>query len=69
MNDWSVALDSGYCVDVIYIDVSKAFDTISHSLLKQKLKKYGIEGKFYDWISGFLSNRTQKVRVGTSFFS
>jgi hypothetical protein len=67
VNDWSKALDSGYSIDVIYIDVSKAFDTISHELLKQKLKKYGIGGKFYHWISDFLSNRTQKVRVASSF--
>ena len=40
---------------------------LSTPLLKQKLEKYGILGKFYDWISDFLSDRSQKAQVGNCF--
>jgi hypothetical protein len=51
-------------VDCAYIDFSKAFDSVSHSKLCIKLAAYGFEGKLLTWISSFLSDRTQAVRVG-----
>ena len=62
-NDWTLLLDSKEPVDVFYLDVSKAFDTVSHPKLLHKLSKYGIGGKFLNWIKSFLSNRKQAVRV------
>ena len=62
--EWSVALNNKHCVDSVYIDFSKAFDTVSHSKLLLKLSKYGISGCLLQWIASFLTNRTQKVRVG-----
>ena len=53
-------------VDVAYIDFSRAFDSVVHSKLLAKLQTYGISGRLFDWISAFLSNRTQQVRVGNS---
>lgn len=64
MDDWTKAMDSRIPVDVIYIDVSKAFDTVVHRTLLQKLESYGIDGKILAWIKSFLSNRKQRVRVG-----
>ena len=38
----------------LFIDLSKAFDTISHSKLLEKLHEYGINGKEYDWFKDYL---------------
>ena len=49
------------------IDFQKALDTVSHSKLLHKLIGFGIQWNLLLWISSFLSNRTQRVRIGTSF--
>ena len=41
IENWKKQLDNGEKVGVIFMDLSKAFDTISHSLLLAKLKAYG----------------------------
>ena len=45
----------------LFIDLSRAFDTISHKILLDKLKHYGIRGIAWGWISDYLSNRKQFV--------
>jgi len=59
-------IDNGDCFDVMYMDFSKAFDTVSHQRLIRKLAAYGINGKFLKWIEDFLSNRRQRVSVNGS---
>ena len=49
---------SNYCMG-IFIDFSKAFDTIKHNILLHKLSHYGIRGLAYDLISDYLSSRKQ----------
>ena len=54
---------NGDVVDSIYLDYAKAFDTVPHQRLINKIDSYGIKGKVKAWIKEFLSNRTQIVKV------
>ena len=56
------ALDDGENIIGIFIDLSKAFDTIDHGILLKKIEKYGIRGKAMELIRLFLSNRSQVVK-------
>ena len=57
-------MSRGSNVDVTFLDFSKAFDLVDHSLLLRKIKDKGIRGYLLLWISEFLSSRVQCVRVG-----
>ena len=54
-------MDSNNVPVNIYIDLSKAFDTLNHSILLSKLEYYGITGRSYDLLKKYLSNRSQYV--------
>ena len=63
LEDWTSILDDKDCVDVAYLDFSKAFDLVSHKHLLLKLKNYGINGQIGNWIKAFLENRKQRVVI------
>ena len=60
-------IDEGNNIDIIYLDFRKAFDQVPHKRLLSKLSSYGFTGMVLNWISHFLSDRTQKVRIGDKY--
>ena len=57
-------LDKGLSSCAIYLDLAKAFDSVSHTILLRKLKQYGIRGNVHQLFESYLSSRTQFVKVG-----
>ena len=54
-------IDNGKIPFTVLLDLSKAFDTLDHQILLNKLKHYGIQGIYLKWFSSYLSNRVQFV--------
>ena len=57
----TAALDKGDIVLGVFLDFSKAFDTVDHQILLNKMYKYGIRGIAFKWMESYLSNRRQFV--------
>ena len=64
--DWCKFVDDKVASDVIYLDVKKAFDTVCHSRLLNKLVDLGLGRSLIEWVRGWLCNRTQFVQVGNA---
>jgi hypothetical protein len=56
-------LSKGEPFDVLYTDFKKAFDTVPHQRLLQKLKSYGIGEKSMKWMESYLRTRKQRVVI------
>ena len=56
-------MDEGKAVDVVYLVFSKAFDTVSHSILLEKLAAHGLDGCTLCWVKNWLDGRAQRVVV------
>ena len=63
LHDWFNALDSGKEVCVVFFDVQKAFDSVPHIPLLQKLSNIGLDPSIIRWIKSYLTNRKQYVVV------
>ena len=61
MKTVEAALHGDECAVGIFCDLSKAFDTLDHSILLHKLEHYGIRGKWHSWFQSYLSDRKQFV--------
>ena len=60
------ALQNGDFVLGLYLDFSKALDTVNHDILLKKLEYYGIRGVAYNWLQSYLSGRTKYVEYNHS---
>ena len=60
------AMDKKKLSALILLDLSKAFDSLSHSILLQKLASIGASHNAIDWFKSYLSGRKQAVRIGSS---
>ena len=54
-------LNNGDCVVGIYLDFSKAFDTVNHGMLPRKLSMCGVQDIALEWFRDYLANRSQYV--------
>ena len=61
-----IAIEDGQFSCGIFLDLSKAFDTVDHSKLIRKLGHYGICGIANDWFTSYVHNRRQYVTIGSS---
>lgn len=63
----SCSVDVGQTVDIVYLDFSKAFKMVSHSLLLQKLMHYSLYKWSVQWVGTWLTGCTHRVVVNSSF--
>ena len=53
----------------VYIELSKAFDTVNHSILLKKIQNVGVKRRVYDWFRTYLTDRKQYVAVDGMFLT
>ena len=61
------SIDEGKLVGAVYVDLTKAFDTIGHNVLLSKLPAYGITGPELTWFTDYLFRRHQLVSIGNTY--
>ena len=64
VEDWKKSLDDGKLVAMVAMDLSKAFDSLPHSLLISKLRAYGLDNSSCAFLQNYLTGRFQRVKVG-----
>ena len=63
MKEISAAIDNKMSTIGVFIDLKKAFDTINHNILIDKLEHYGVRGTANKWIMNYLNGRQQYVQI------
>ena len=67
LEKWKITLDKGRFVCTIFMDFSKAFDTMNHEFLIAKLGAYGFQEDALVFMKSYFMNRQQRVRVNSNF--
>ena len=65
-HDWFTTLDSGSSVGAVFFDLKKAFDSVPHSPLLDKIYATGLHPALVQWIGAYLTSRSQRTVVGGS---
>jgi hypothetical protein len=63
----TIAIEEKFCVDVVYLDFSKAFDKVSHTYLIYKMQQKRIPEQLVNWTRAFLTSRRQRVVLQGEF--
>lgn len=61
------ALDNGQIVGAIFLDISKAFDTVDHALLLSHLVELGLDSDSHQWFNSYVSHRSQCVVTDSNY--
>ena len=69
LEKWKKAVANGEYVSALFLDLSKAFDTINHDILLAKLKAYGFSPNALKLMHSYLNNRKQQVQINNKFSS
>ena len=64
VNAMQINMNQGLFSCGVFIDLKKAFDTVDHNILLNKLNHYGFRGIINDWFSSYLNNRMQSTQIG-----
>ena len=67
INKWHSYLDNSGVVGIILTDLSKAFDCLPHEPVLSKLHAYRVDIKSLKFLQDYLSNRTQRVKLDSTF--
>ena len=67
LENWKNMLDKGGYVCAMFMDLSKAFDTIHHDLMIAQLRAYGFSLNALQYMRSYLTNRQQRVWVHSNF--
>ncbi len=59
-------IDNGGTCGVLFLDLAKAFDTVDHTILIDKLKLLGFKASTQSWFSSYLQTRSQSTKVGNT---
>ena len=62
-SDWNLNLENSEYTAVTFIGLKKAFDTVNHDILIQKLEHYGVQNKVIRWFCSYPTNRKQCCKV------
>ena len=57
------SVDEGLCVDAVFLDFAKAFDSVPHNILFEKLEILGFRGSLLSWIKDYFHGRVQLVCI------
>ena len=63
LDKWPCDIEDSKPVDSLYLDFSKAFNSVPHQQLLLKLQACGIEGQLLEWLKAFLMDRRQRMTV------
>ena len=67
LEDWYNALEKKQNIDIVYLDISRAFDCVPHERLLCKLYNAGIKGNVLGWFKSSLQNRRQRVKINETY--